>query len=374
MPSTELRNRLIRSARTIVVKVGTAVLARDKGVIDPARIAALSEQIALLNDRGLHITLVTSGAIGVGVAKAAMPRRPNDLPGLQAAAAIGQPSLMAEYDRTLTRHGLHAAQILITRSDFESRTRYLNIRNTIQALHRCKAVPIINENDTVAVEEIRFGENDIIAAQVANLLRADLLIILTTVDGLLDGDGRVVDLVPQVNDDVFRLVRKERSALGTGGMVTKLQAVRLVTQAGEAAMIANGRENNILIRILHGERIGTVFVPAPRKLSSRQRWIGMTVRAAGIIRIDDGAAAALRRGGKSLLASGILAVEGDFARGEIVDVTDAKQQRIARGKTNYDSAELRRIKGLKSANIAQVLGEKPFDEVVHRDNLVLLSE
>ncbi len=355
------------------MKLGTNVLAADDGTLAPARINAIAEQIAALKQQGHDVTVVTSGAIGAGVAQARLPRRPRDLPGLQAAAAIGQPVLMSLYNRALSKHGLHAAQILLTRSDFEDRHRYLNIRNTIAALHRLHAVPLINENDTVAVEEIRFGENDIIAAQVTNLLRADLMILLSVVDGLLDEKGEVVDLVPAVTDDILRMAHQRRSALGTGGMTTKLQAARLVTQAGEAAMIANGRTRDILLRIIRGEKVGTVFAPAAHKLSARQRWIGMTVRPLGRIRVDDGAAAALRRGGKSLLASGITAVEGEFARGDVVDVLDAKDIRIARGKTNYASDELNRIKGLRTAHIAQVLGEKPFDEVIHRDNLVLLA-
>jgi len=374
VPSSELRQRLIRSARSLVVKVGTAVLAKEDGSPSAARIGALADQVAQLTARGLRVTIVTSGAIGAGVARAEMAGRPRDLPGLQAAAAIGQPALMSAYERALARHGLHAAQILVTRSDFENRQRYLNIRNTITALHAVKAVPLINENDTVAVEEIRFGENDIIAAQVANLLRADLLIILSVVDGLLDGDGRVVDLVPAVSDETLGMVCRSKSGLGTGGMLTKLQAVRLVTQAGEGAVIANGRTDGILLRILGGEKVGTVFAPAPEKLSARQRWIGMTVRPHGRVRVDDGAAAVLRRGGKSLLATGVIGVEGDFARGDIVDVVDAKDRRIARGKTNYASGELEKIKGLRTAQIRQVLGARPFDEVIHCDNMVLLAE
>jgi glutamate 5-kinase len=373
VPSTEFRSRIVRSARSIVVKLGTNVLAGDDGTLSSARINAIAEQIATVCRQGHCVTVVTSGAIGAGVAEAGLPRRPKDLPGLQAAAAIGQPALMSLYNRALARHGLHAAQILVTRSDFENRHRYLNIRNTITSLHDLKAIPLINENDTVAVEEIRFGENDIIAAQVTNLLRADLMILLSVVDGLLDADGNVVDFVPAVTDDVLRMAHQRRSTLGTGGMITKLQAARLVTLAGEAAMIANGRTKDVLVRILDGEKIGTVFAPAGQKLSARQRWIGMTVRPHGYIRVDDGAAAALRRGGKSLLASGITAVEGEFERGEIVDVLDTKEQRIARGKTNYASGELARIKGLRTSHIEQVLGEKPFDEVIHRDNLVLLA-
>lgn len=373
MPSSELRARIIRSAKSIVVKLGTNVLAGDDGALSPARINAIVDQISVLKRQGHEITVVTSGAIGAGVAHAGLARRPKDLPGLQAAAAIGQPALMSLYNRALAKHGLHAAQILVTRGDFESRHRYLNIRNTIKALHVFDAIPLINENDTVAVEEIRFGENDIIAAQVTNLLRADLMILLSVVDGLLDENGEVVDYVPTVTEAVLRMAHQRRSAMGTGGMITKLQAARLVTLAGEAAMIANGRTKDILIRILNGEKVGTVFAPSGHKLSARQRWIGMTVRPHGFVRVDEGAAAALRRGGKSLLASGIIAVDGDFARGDVVDVLGPKDERIARGKINYASGEINRIKGLRTSHIQQVLGEKPFDEVIHRDNLVLLA-
>ncbi|MBN1490390.1 MAG: glutamate 5-kinase [Phycisphaerae bacterium] len=374
VPSTDVRNRIIRSARTIVVKIGTAALSQANGTLHARRISALARQIAELRRRKREVVLVSSGAIGAGVSRAGLPHRPTALPSLQAVAAIGQPALMSLYDRTLARHGLHAAQILVTRSDFESRQRYLNIRNTIHALHELNAVPLINENDTVAVEEIRFGENDIIAAQIANLLRADLTILLTVVQGLLDNEGKLVEFVPSVGDEVLRLANRQRSSLGTGGMITKLQAVRIVTQAGEAAMIADAREPNVLLRILDGEKIGTVFAPAAKKMSSRQRWIGMTVQPAGRILVDEGAAAALRRGGKSLLASGIVAVEGMFKREVVVDVVDTNGQRIARGITNYASKELTTIKGLKTSHIEQVLGEKPFDEVIHRDDLVLLAE
>lgn len=374
MPSTELRKRIIDLAKTIVVKVGTNCLVDDDRKLSPSRISGLAEQVSELTHRGLNVVLVTSGAIGAGLAQAKIPVKPKALPDLQAVAAIGQPALMSLYQKAFARHGIHAAQILVTRADFESRHRYLNIRNTIDALHRYKAVPLINENDTVAVEEIRFGENDIIAAQMTNLLRADLLIILSVVEGLLDGDGKVVDFVPRIDDGVAGLVHTARSSMGTGGMTTKLQAVRLVTQAGEAAMIAGGRVKNILPKIMSGQKVGTLFAPVAKKMPSRDRWMGMTVRAAGRIRVDDGAANALRRGGKSLLATGIVGVEGEFERGDIVDVVDSKDARIARGKASYASAEVDRIKGCKTSQIEAILGEKPFDEVIHRDNLVLMAD
>jgi len=281
---------------------------------------------------------------------------------------------MGLYGKALAKHNVHAGQVLVTRTDFELRIRYVNIRNTIEALHRLGAMAIINENDTIAVDEMdRFADNDTIAAMVTNLLRADLMVLLTVVDGLLNTEGQLVDLVPNVTHDVLKLAKSAKSSLGSGGMASKLQSVGMVTEAGEAVVIANGREHDVLLRLLDGERIGTFFAPAASKLSARHRWIRSAVRPAGQVVLDAGAAEAIRRNGKSLLARGIAEVTGKFARGAIIRIVGPDGQAIAHGMSNYGSDELARIKGLKSSEIAEVLGSKPFDEAVHRDNLVLLA-
>jgi glutamate 5-kinase len=373
MPSTQARQQLVRTAKTIVVKLGTNVLADEKGLLDRRRVHNLAGQIAQLHRRGLRVTVVSSGAIGAGTGVMGLAHRPRELPMLQATASVGQPVLMRFFEEGFRRHGLHAAQILLTRTDFENRIRYLNIRNTIAALHELSAIPIINENDTVAVDEIRYGDNDMIAALTANLIRADLLAILSVVEGLIGPDGQRVDAVERIDREVVAMVGAHKSALGSGGMATKLQAIRRVTEAGDYAVIADGRTPRVLTRLLAGEKVGTLFMPAPNKLSARKRWIGWTVLPRGTITVDDGAAKALRRGGKSLLAIGVTAVEGQFLHGDVVRIRDSAGLEFARGLTNYTSAEVDRIRGLRSSQFAAVLGSKPYDEVVHRDNLVITA-
>jgi len=374
MPMTVLRRNLVRSARKVVVKIGTAVLTRSDGAIDKPLVGHLAGQIATLSKQGIDVTVVSSGAIGAGMATLRIDRRPRNLPMLQASSAVGQPQLMRLFEAGFRRHGLHAAQMLLTRSDFEHRARYLHIRNTINAMRRLPVIVVINENDTVAVDEIRFGDNDILAALVTNLLRAELLILLTVVDGLVDEDNNIVRSVPRIDKSILRLVRAGNSPLGTGGMASKLEAARLVTEAGEAALIGPGRRRNALLRLMQGEVLGTFFAPQPRKLSSRQRWIGLAARPAGELVVDEGAAAALQRGGKSLLASGIVAVRGTFQRGDVVQVLDIHKRSIARGLVNYSAPDVAKIKGLRSSQFVNILGEKPYDEVIHRDNLVLTDQ
>ncbi len=372
MPSTLLRKQLMSKVRCMVVKVGTAVLTGDDGQLDRRRISHISSQLAALHERGIRVTLVTSGAVGAGLGLTGQARRPKSMPLLQATASIGQPSLMALYAKALSRYGIHAGQVLVSRHDFEERVRYVNVRNTLDALHRLNAIAIINENDTIAIEELdRFADNDTIAAMMANLLRADLLVILTVVDGLLDGAGALVDLVTHIDEEATGLVRRDKSVLGSGGMATKLGAAKLVTDAGESVVIANGRTANVLLKLLDGKRVGTVFTPAGKKLSARQRWLAGAVRPAGKITVDAGAADAVLRGGKSLLARGITQVAGAFERGTIVRILAPDGKIIAHGMTSYSREEIDRIKGLRSDQFAAVLGRKSSDEVIHRDNLVL---
>ncbi|MBN1345987.1 MAG: glutamate 5-kinase [Phycisphaerae bacterium] len=371
MPSTEHRRQLVLKARKIVIKIGTNVLTDPRGELDRRLIHSLARQIARLHEKGLRVTVVSSGSIGAGMGVMGLARRPTSLPHLQAAASVGQPALLRLFEEGFRKHKLHAAQMLLTRSDFEDRVRYLNIRNTIAALHELSAIPIINENDTVAVDEIRYGDNDIIAALTANLIRADLLVILTVVDGLMDAAGKRLDCVQRVDKEISALARATKSSLGSGGMASKLQAIRRVTEAGDYAVIANGRMRGVLTRLMAGQKVGTLFMTAPNKVSSRKRWIGWSVRPRGAIVVDEGAALALRRGGKSLLAIGVTAIKGQFERGDVVRVHDAKGTEFARGLSNYGVADLSRIKGMRSNQFASVLGEKTYDEVIHRDNLVI---
>ena len=370
MPGTGLRQTVVSHARRIVVKVGTNALADAPGRLDEKFLRDLSGQIAGVLRRGVDVTLVSSGAIGAGMAELDLPGRPKTLPLLQATAAVGQGQLMRTFHDAFARFGVKVAQMLVTRDDFQNRTRYLNIRNTIAALVDCRALPIINENDTVSVDEIRFGDNDVIAALVANMTDAELLVLLTDVDGYVRG-GKLVDLIDRIEESVLGEAGGAGGALGVGGMRSKLTSAKMVTSAGGTAVIANAREHDVLSRILAGEKLGTVCAPARRRMSARRRWIGHAARTSGRIFVDAGAAEALSHRGKSLLPSGIAAVDGKFAKGANVAIVDPRGGQIARGLSNYSSEQIEQIKGLKSSQIAGVLGDKPYDEVIHRNNMTL---
>jgi len=369
VPGDALRQTVLRKAGRIVVKVGTHALSAADGRLDEAFVAALSAQIAGVLRGGTAVTLVSSGAIGAGIAELDLPGRPKALPMLQATAAVGQGQLMRTFHDAFGRLGVKVAQILVTRDDFHNRTRYLNIRNTIAALAQSTVLPIINENDTVSVDEIRFGDNDLIAALVANLIDADVLVLLTDVGGFLRA-GRVVDVLERIDEPALSSAGAP-GARGVGGMASKLDAARRVTGAGAVAIIANGRDENVLRRLLAGERIGTLCVPAQRRMSARRRWIGHAARTSGKIHVDAGAAEALIRRGKSLLASGITEVAGKFGKGANVAIVAPSGQTIARGLSNYSAEQIAQIKGLRSSQFAKVLGDKPYDEVIHRDNMAL---
>ena len=382
----ELRRRHVCSARRLVVKVGTNVLAppserhgAGQAGLDDVRVAAIVDQIASLVKDGRQVALVTSGAIGCGMAELGLKDRPTTLPGSQAAASVGQGVLMARYAEHFRRHGLHAAQILLTHEDFDNRERYLNASNTIHALFELPCVPVINENDTISTAEIRFGDNDRLAALVTHLIRAELLILLTSVPGLYaepprgGSPGKVIEVVQPGDAGLEQLVYDEQTPLGMGGMRSKIEAARVATEAGEAAVIADGGDPGILRKVMAGEPVGTLFVPAAGKLPSYKRWIRYTSRPRGTVRVDAGARAALVGRGKSLLPSGITGVEGDFQRGDAVRIVGPEGEEFARGLSNYSHNEVERIKGVHSGRIESILGYKYYDEVVHRDNLALLS-
>jgi glutamate 5-kinase len=368
------RAELLRTVRSVVIKIGTNALSDSSGHLDTGLIAHFAAQVAALVERKVQVTMVSSGAIGAGITELGLPCRPKDLPMLQAAASVGQPILMNLFSAAFRPHGLHAGQILITRSDFENRGRYLNLRNSITALHRAKSIPVINENDSVAIAEIRFGDNDLIAAQVTNLLRADLLILLSVVDGLLDPHGKTIPVVQDMDDANGNVDEKRKSSRGTGGMGSKLLAAGTVKTAGEPVVIANGKRPNVITDVLSGVETGTLIMPASKRLSSRSRWIGMTARTRGTLIVDDGAAKALLAN-KSLLASGIVKVEGDFEKGDAVLITDKAGTSLARGLSNYCAADVDLIKGHKSGEFARLLKvDTYYDEVIHRDDLVIARD
>ncbi len=378
LPRDLVRDDVVLSAKTWVVKVGTSVLTGDDGRLDPARIGHLAEQISSVMDTGRKVALVSSGAVGAGIGQLGLPRRPDNLRQVQAAAAVGQAYLIRAYDEGLKRHNRHAAQLLLTHEDFDSRSRYLNMRNTLTALFEYDAVPIINENDTISVDEIKFGDNDRLAAMVTNLLRAPLMVILSVVDGLYRSDpgpsgiGEVVPLVANLDDQTLALAGSSRSAGGTGGMQSKLGAARLVTRAGGSVIIASGKKPEPLTRILAGEPVGTLFLAHGRTHGARKRWIGLTARPRGHFVVDAGARKALETGTKSLLAIGIVNVVGDFDKGDVVGIVDGDGNEFARGLTNFATTEARQIQGLRSDQARQALGAILDDEVVHKDNLVLI--
>lgn len=365
---------LNRPQRT-VVKIGTGLLTNASRQLDLARVAALADQFAALRCDGFEVVVVSSGAIGAGMGELAMTARPTSLPELQACAAIGQCKLMSLYAEAFHRHGLHVAQILLTHDDLSDRVRHLNVRNTIDTLLAHGVVPIINENDTVSVDEIRFGDNDRLAALTAALLPADLLVILTTAHGLMtkpDGTGERIPFVERVDSYVMKLAGGTTSAQAVGGMVSKLQAAKIVHTAGIPLVIANGRAPGVLADVLAGKDIGTFFAASATKMASRKRWIAFYHRPAGHLVVDAGAKQAVTARGCSLLARGVVEVGGEFAADTVVSLRDHEGTEFARGVARFSADEVRKICTAKNADIATVLGRKAKPEVVHRDDLVLL--
>ena len=374
-----IREEILSNVSKIVIKIGTRVLTNGDGLLDKNRIMGLSKQVVDLRLRGFSVVLVSSGSIGAGISALGLQKRPGILPELQAAAAIGQGKLIEIYNKCFEKHGYHAAQLLLTRQDFEDRQRYLNTCNTLHSLLNFKTIPIINENDTISVDEITFGDNDILSALVTNLLQADLLILLSSVDGLYTTPPtsgkrcRVLSVVDSISDDIKRLAFKQKTKEGVGGMESKLEAANIATGSGEAVIIANGMQSGILSKIMNYDDVGTLFVPCNKKITSRKRWIGFTVKPKGRVYIDEGALGALQKKGKSLLPSGVVKIDGKFVKGDVVSVVDVVGKReIARGLMNYSADEVQKVKGLRTSLIKKTLGSKPYDEIIHRDNMVLL--
>ena len=362
----------LSAVRSIVVKLGTQLLSDSNGRLDTAFLADIAGQIAKLRSGGILITVVSSGAIGAGMAELNLPARPTDLAKLQAVAAVGQRRLMDSWAAAFSPRALHVAQLLLTREDVDDRHRFLNLRNTIHAVQELGGIPIINENDTVSTDEIvkiTFGDNDILAALVTHALRADLLVLLSVVDGIADSQGNAVRLVTSI-DTAREWVRGEKSGAGKGGMDSKLTAAQMVTDAGSTMVVANGRNSQVLINLLKGDDQGTLFVPSSKKRSARSRWIG-SARPMGTICVDAGAHLALSQRNKSLLPAGIVKIDGSFKAGDIVGITTGDGTIFARGLSNYSDTDVARIKGLKTVQVRSMLGDSAYDEVVHRDNLVL---
>jgi glutamate 5-kinase len=379
MPRNNNRKALLDRARRVVVKVGSNVLTEDQG-LNLHAVRAISRQICRLTDNGRQALLVTSGAMAAGLKKIGLQKRPDDIPRRQAVSAVGQAGLIMEYENAFDRYGIKVAQVLLTSDGISNRKRYLNARNTLNTLLSWQVVPIINENDTVAVESIEFGDNDNLSAIVALLMDADVLINLTDIDGLYTRDPRRhpdARLIPEVTafkKDIETYACGIAGPLGTGGMLSKIRAARKVTAAGIPMIIANGRRDDILDALFSDEAVGTFFAPRRQRLASRKSWIGYSVKPEGAIVIDDGAARAVLENGKSLLPSGIVAVRGRFDVGAPVEFTDTQERVLGIGLVNYTHADIARIRGLRSDQIEKQLGHKPFDEVIHRDNLAITFE
>lgn len=369
---TQPRATYLNGLRSVVIKLGTQLLSNKNRQLDIPFVNSMAAQIAALRERRIQVTLVSSGAVGAGMAELGLTKRPTDLAKLQAVASIGQRRLMDAWADAFEPFKLPVGQVLLTRDDIERRARYLNLRNTVTAIHELGGIPIINENDTISTDEIikiTFGDNDILAALVAHALGSDLLVLMTVVDGVLDQEGKSVRMVTSV-DQARQLVRAEKSALGKGGMSSKIKAARLVTSAGQAMVVADGRMDQILKRIVEGEDVGTLFVPSRRKASSRARWI-VSLRPVGTIHVDAGCVTALVEKNRSLLAAGVVRAEGGFKRGDVVDIVGPDGTLIARGLSNYAADTITQIAGKKTAEVKALLKEAAYDEVIHRDNLVI---
>lgn len=369
----------LTKARRWVVKVGSSLLTADGRGLDHELIAAWAEQITALRGRDADVVLVSSGAVAEGMQRLGWQRRPHALFELQAAAAVGQMGLVQAYESCFKRHGVHTAQILLTHDDLANRQRYLNARSTLRTLLKLGVVPVVNENDTVAVDEIRFGDNDTLAALVANLIEAEVLVLLTDQPGMYDSDPRShpgATLIREARADDPELEVMASSGgvggLGRGGMVTKVRAAARAARSGAASVIAWGREPGVLGRIAAGDEVGTFFVPAREPIVARKRWLAGQLQTKGRLCLDEGAVRVLRQAGRSLLAVGVIAVEGNFLRGELVVCVGPDGLEVAKGLVNYSAAESRKIMGQPSERIESLLGYVDEPELIHRDNLVMV--
>ena len=372
------RREWLSDVKRVVVKVGSSTISQGFKLNDGA-LDNLVADLARIKRAGKEVILVTSGAIAAGVGTLNLPSRPQTIPGLQAAAAVGQSRLMHAYEDRFQEYGEIAAMMLLTQEDFNNRKRYIHISNTLNTLLQLGTVPIINENDTVAVEEIKVGDNDTLSAQVTNLSDADLLVVLSDQAGFFSADPRkhshseLIDVVPVITEGIKKAAGRAGTQDGTGGMVTKLQAAEIVTGSGEMMVLADGKEPDVVNRILSGENIGTLFLPQSPK-SSRKRWIAYSRPPKGRLLVDNGARNALVDRGKSLLASGVRGVEGQFEYGDTVSCLDENRDEFGRGLVNYNTEDITKIIGKQTGEIEKILGARYYEEVIHRDNLVLMGQ
>lgn len=379
MLNNEASREALKKAKRIVIKVGTSTITYANGKRNFSQIDRLAREISDLQNQGKEMILVTSGAVAVGVDRMGLPGKPKTIPGKQAAAAVGQGVLMHTYEKFFADYGQIVAQVLITKTEAIDRHRYTNTRNTFMELMRQRVIPIVNENDVVALDELKIGDNDNMSALVAGIVDADLVIILSDVDGLYTAnpqthpDAVIVPEVAEITPEIEASAGGVGSASGTGGMATKIQAAKAAISSGIHLVIASGTEKNAITRVLQGEELGTLFVSRENRLQFRKRWLAFGAKIAGSIVVDDGCAKAIRKaGGCSILPAGVFAVQGEFLPGSTVSVIDKDAHELARGLVHYSSAELEQIKGCNSGEIANILGHKNFDEVIHRDDLVIL--
>ena len=379
MLNNEASREALKKAKRIVIKVGTSTITYANGKRNFSQIDRLAREISDLQNQGKEMILVTSGAVAVGVDRMGLPGKPKTIPGKQAAAAVGQGVLMHTYEKFFADYGQIVAQVLITKTEAIDRHRYTNTRNTFMELMRQRVIPIVNENDVVALDELKIGDNDNMSALVAGIVDADLVIILSDVDGLYTAnpqthpDAVIVPEVAEITPEIEASAGGVGSARGTSGMATKIQAAKAATSSGIHLVIASGTEKNAITRVLQGEELGTLFVSRENRLQFRKRWLAFGAKIAGSIVVDDGCAKAIRKaGGCSILPAGVFAVQGEFLPGSTVSVIDKDAHELARGLVHYSSAELEQIKGCNSGEIANILGHKNFDEVIHRDDLVIL--
>lgn len=366
----------LNKARRIVVKLGSNVITASNS-LNLEVIDAISRQISVLNKRGIEVILVSSGAMAAGLRKMKMDGRPDEIPKRQAISAIGQSGLINAYEKSFNAFGKKVAQILLTSEDLNHRKRYLNVRNALYTLIDWDVIPIVNENDTIMIEEIKLGDNDNLAAMITLLLDADFLFILTDIDGLYNKDPRIfedarlISSVTTFKKEINNYASSIPGTLGTGGMLSKIEAAKKVTSAGIPMIVAKGDTEDVLLRLFDGQTLGTYFVPKNKKMTSRKCWIAHTITPKGSITIDNGAAQAVSKNGKSLLPIGVVDVQGDFGVGAAVNFQTIGQEILGTGLVNYRSSDINLIKGLKTFQIESCLGGKHYDEIIHRDNLVL---
>lgn len=372
------RKKLVKNVSCVVIKIGSGVITTSNGEINEKIIKKIASQTSLLVKKGYKVIIVSSGAIAAGKTELGLKKTLTDIPSKQAAAAVGQSHLIGFYEKYFKKEKQKTAQILLTHDDFSNRTRYLNARNAMLTLLSFHVIPIINENDIVAVQEIKFGDNDTLAALVAHLVGADLLIMLSNVDGFFTADpfkdtsATFIPLVTEITPELQKIAGKSSSPNGVGGMDTKLKAARIAADSGVPTVIVNGNINDIITKLLKGEDHGTLFLPFEDKLSSRKHWIAHVLKIKGKLILDNGAKNAILKKGKSLLPSGISTVIGRFDSGESVSMLDSKEVEFSRGLVNYSSRDLKKIIGKHTSRIEELLGFKSYDEVIHRDNLVIL--